>query len=113
MIKKILIFTLSLVTLSTPISLNLCLETELKTWADESSSSYEENHLDHTDHHQNTCHDGPYNKSICQYNHSCCSLAITSTLSYLTVLDSCLLNPSEIPFQPFEMTESFYHPPRT
>src|SRR4030042_1314927 len=107
LIKPILISILSLIILSTPISLNLCSATEFST-ADRSSSSYEENHPGH---HQPSCTDC-HNRSPCQYDHSCCNLAPPSTISYLAVLNSYPLNTAEILFQPLEITQSLFHPPR-
>jgi hypothetical protein len=107
LIKQILIPILSLIILSTPIPINFCLATEPST-AEGSLSSYEENHPDHR---QATC-PNCRNRSPCQYVHSCCNLAPPSTISYLAVLNSNPLNTAEILFQPLEIIQSLFHPPR-
>lgn len=103
--KTILVPVLSLIFLSHPILDNYCFATELSSGMEESFCPSEENQIEH---HQTDCH----NKSPCQYDHFCCTAATLSTISFLSGLDSYPLNSVEIFFQPLEVTQFLYHPPR-
>lgn len=100
---------LSLVLLLTPISANFCLATEPVTGTDmDLGSNYTENQSGHPDHQQTPCD----NKLPHQNNHLCCDLAPEGKISYVSLLDSCPLNPSELLFKPLEVVKSFYRPPQ-
>jgi len=105
--KRILILILFLLFLSSLTLPNLCLAFEFSsTTKDQSSYLSEPGHS----HHENT----PCNNKIpCPNNHSCCNLITQNITSYFVILDSYLLNPVEIKFQPLVITKSFYRPPRT
>ncbi len=111
LIRALFTIALSLLLLSSPVLANLCLTIEISAKGTSHNYCLDESDISHDEHshdEDSSCAD----KTSCPIKHTCCVSAIEGKISYLSILDSYPLDFAEILFQPLEITESLYRPPR-